>query len=541
MYQKLFVLSTIVFLWHSIIIDSAIALTWSVGRQIDTGVRQFVEISAEDLEDKIRGGLLAQLLGNLNGLPHENKYYNEPGNVLQYTPSLVNGAQTDDDTDIEWIYISAMQRDQVVLLSPKRITSLWKKHINTHIWCANLYARQLMDIGIDPPLTGNLALNPWSGFNISGQFICESFGLIAPGMPQTAARIGLNYTHVTIDAEPAQTTQLFTAMIAAAFFADDIDVILDAGLASVDPDSKILPIIKDVRLWYKQNTGDWRITRQLIRDKYTLYESRTRNQNGYELCTAATVAALLYGQGDLVNTLILAFNFGWDADNNAATAATIVGVIKGYRWMQQQGWEMKDIYRNTTRPSMPEDETITSFGDRIIEVAGCVITENGGSKVRRAGKDFYRIRVQEPANVETLPDSNERLVELRTKLKPQIEAGFADGATVRQQARAAYLVICLDMVNEFRSKDAGGWKRTLDALQEYPKLLDVLFNKSPGPAGDKLRAAALAAGLKKPFQRYNQSAALESIWHEVIALESPLITAEILPISSAVSLFSDER
>jgi hypothetical protein len=223
-----------------------------------------------------------------------------------------------------------------------------------------------------------------------------------------------------------------------------------------------------------------------------------RNQNGYELCTAATVAALLHGQGDLVNTLIHAFNFGWDADNNAATAATIVGVTKGHRWMRQQGWEIKDSYRNTTRPSMPEDETITGFGDRLIEVANRVIIENGGDKIRRDGKDFYRIRVQKPANVETLPDSKEQLANLRTKLKPQIEAGFADGATVRQRARAAYLAICLGFADRLRSKDTDRWKRVLNALEEYPKLLDVLFNKSPGPAGDKLRAAALAAGLKKP-------------------------------------------
>ena len=498
MFRKLFVSFAFCLLYYSFINTSTVAETGPIGEEIVAGAGRFVEISAEDLEDKIQGGLLAQLLGNLNGLPHENKYYNEPGNVEQYTPALADGARTDDDTDIEWVYISAMQRDRTVLLGPGRITALWKQHINDHIWCANLYTRQLIDIGIDPPLTGNLALNPWSGFNISGQFVCESFGLIAPGMPQTAARIGLNYTHVTIDAEPAQTTQLFTAMIATAFFTDEIDAILDAGLASVDSESGILPIIKDVRQWHKQHAGDWRTTRRLIRDKYTLYESRTRNQNGYELCTAATVAALLYGQGDLVNTLIHAFNFGWDADNNAATAATIVGVTKGLRWMRRQGWEIKDNYRNTTRPSMPEDETITGFGDRIIEVAGRVIIENGGSKILRAGKDFYRISVQKPVNVETLPDPDEQIAMLRTKLKTQIEAGFTDSATVTQQARAAYLAICLGLADGQRSKDADGWKQALNALEEYPKLLDVLFNKSPGPAGDKLRAAALDAGLKKP-------------------------------------------
>ena len=468
---------------------------------IDTGAGQFVEISAEVLEDKIRGGFLAQLLGNLNGLAHENKYYNEPGNVKHYTPALPEGARTDDDTDIEWVYITAMQRNRTVMLAPEQITLLWKNHINRHIWCSNLYVRRLMDIGIDPPLTGSIVLNPWANFNISGQFVCETFGLIAPAMPQTAARIGLNYTHVSIDGEPAQTTQLFTAMIATAFVTDNIDSILDAGLACIDPDSRILPIINDVRRWHKQYPNDWHTTRRLIRDKYTLYESRTRNQNGYELCTAATVAALLYGQGDLVNTLIHAFNFGWDADNNAATAATIVGVIKGHRWMQQQGWKIKDSYRNITRPSMPENETITSFGDRIIEVAGRVITENCGRKISRGGKIFYRISAQKPANVETLSSFGEQLAKLQSRLEPQIKVGLADGATAGQQARAAYLAICLGLVDSVSGKNPARWAQALSALQKCPQLLDVLFYKSPGPAGDKLRAAATAAGLKKPQQQ----------------------------------------
>jgi hypothetical protein len=458
----------------------------------------YIEIPAEALEDKIRGGLLAQLLGNLNGLPHENKYYDTPGNVTQYTPGLPNGARTDDDTDIEWVYILAMQQNRTTMLGPEQITGLWKKHINTHIWCSNLYVRRLMDIGLDPPLTGSLVLNPWANFNISGQFVCESFGLIAPAMPQSAARIGLHYTHVSIDGEPAQATQLFTSMIATAFVNDDIDVVLDAGVASIDPKSALVPIISDVRRWHRENPTDWRMTRRLVKEKYTLYESRTRNQNGYELCTAATVAALLYGDGDLVNTLIHAFNFGWDADNNAATAATIVGVIKGHRWMQRQGWQIKDRYRNTTRPSMPEDETITRFGDRIIDVARQVIVDNEGKTVRSDGRTYYRIHVQKPANVESLADLEEQLIWLRSEMKPCIEAGLADGAAVVARARAAYLAICLDLAGSVRSRQPDKWTGLLASLERYPELIGVLFYQSPGPAGDRLRDAALAAGLTKP-------------------------------------------
>jgi hypothetical protein len=393
-----------------------------------------------------------------------------------------------------------MQSAQTAMLQPEQITQLWKKHINSSIWCSNLYVRRLMDIGIDPPLTGNLALNPWAGFNISGQFVCETFGLIAPAMPQTAGRIGLNYTHVSIDGEPAQTTQLFTAMVATAFVSNDIENIIDAGLASIDPASSIAPIIADVRRWHKEHPNDWRTTRRLIRDKYTLYESRTRNQNGYELCTAATVAALLYGDGDLVGTLKHAFNFGWDADNNAATAAAIVGVTKGYRWMQQQSWTIQDRYRNTTRPGMPEDETITRFGDRIIEVARRVIVDNGGTIVEGNG-GVYRIRSQKPANIEKLASVDQRRAALCSQMKPQIEAGLADGAGAAEKARAAYLAICLGLAEPLLAENANRWKQALAALEQYPQVLNVLFSNSPGPAGDELRAFARAAGLTEPRER----------------------------------------
>ncbi|MFH1068821.1 MAG: hypothetical protein V1794_04290, partial [Candidatus Glassbacteria bacterium] len=174
-----------------------------------------VEMTEAELYDRIAGGLAAEILGNLNGLPHEFKYFEEPGSVEHYTPSLPNGARTDDDTDIEWVYICEMQRTGELFLPPETIAGLWKAHINRAIWSANAYARQLMEIGLVPPYTGRIALNPWSVFNISGQFVCESFGLISPAMPQAAATIGTHYTHVTIDGEPSQATQLFTAMIAA--------------------------------------------------------------------------------------------------------------------------------------------------------------------------------------------------------------------------------------------------------------------------------------------------------------------------------------
>src|SRR6185503_4595240 len=179
-------------------------------------------LTAEELEDKIRGGLLGQIFGNLNGLPHEFKYIEEPGKVETYTPSLPDGARTDDDTDIEWVYVAEMAASGRTFVPPARLAELWKANITKGIWCANLYARNLMDLGLEPPVTGRICLNPWSVFNISAQFVSEAFGLVAPGMPRTASKIGVHYTHVAVDGEPIQSTQFFTAMIALAFVEKDV-------------------------------------------------------------------------------------------------------------------------------------------------------------------------------------------------------------------------------------------------------------------------------------------------------------------------------
>lgn len=458
-------------------------------------------ISAEDLRDKIRGGLLGQILGNLNGLPHEMKYIDQPGNVTQYVPGLPEGARTDDDTDFEWVYVVQMQRENTILLPPERIAELWKNRINRRIYCSNQYARQLMDLGLRPPMTGRFALNPWADFNISGQFLCETFGLLAPGMPQTASRIGLNYTQVAIDLEPAQTTQLFTSMIAVAFFTSDVHEVLDAGVRAIDPRSQLHGIIDDVRRWHGEFPNDWRATRRRLKEKYSRYGGAMRDRNGYELNTASTIAALLYGRGDFAETLRSAFNFGWDCDNTAATAGTIVGVMKGYRWMLAQGWRIVDRYQNTTRENMPEDETITSFADRLIDLAEKVITEHGGERADVHGRTVYRIARQDCTSVVPLPRLEEQTGEIRASFSELFRRGRRDDATPEEKARATYVAICLGLADTEREKDPRAWQQGLAALNGFPNVVQAMFHHAPVPAGDRLRAKATAAGLARPPTR----------------------------------------
>lgn len=460
-----------------------------------------IHLPADALRDKIRGGLLGQILGNLNGLPHEMKYIGAPGNVTEYTPALPKGAWTDDDTDFEWVYLKVMQEEDCLLLPPQRIGRLWRERINKRIWCSNQYARQLMDLGIEPPLTGSTVLNPWADFNISGQFLCETFGLIAPAMPQKAAQIGLNYTRVAIGGEPAQTTQLFTSMIALAFVESDIQALLDAGLAAVDSNSAVAQIVKDVRSWHKEHPDDWHITRQLLKDKYSKHNGEMRDRNGYELNTGSVIAALLYGGDDFAKTLIAAFNFGWDADCNAATAGTIVGVMKGYRWMLAQGWSIVDRYQNTTRENMPSDETITSFADRLVDLAEKVIAEQGGQRLTTNGRITYQIDRQEPECIQRMESRETQTAALKERLQAEITRAIRQPASKQESARAAYYALCLDLAQSMRQEHPQQWSDALIALGAYGNVVQAIFHHSPTPLGDVLRAKATVAGLQKPAAR----------------------------------------
>jgi hypothetical protein len=454
-------------------------------------------IDQEILRDKIRGGLLAQMIANLNGLPHENRHVAEPGNVTEYTPNLAEGGRTDDDTDIEWIYIVAMQ-EQGFYIPYEKIPAIWKSTINRAIWSSNKFVRLLLDVNVPVELTGCGQVNPWASYNLAGQFVCETFALTAPGMPETAAKLGTYYLRIIVDAEPLQTTQLFDSMIATAFLTNQIETILDAGLAAVDPKSKVYEIVVNVRKWHSENPNDWQKTRKLIHDTYTQQNDKIRDFNGFELNCAATIGAILYGKGDFIETSKHAFNFGWDADNVAATAGTLVGVLQGEKWLRGQGWNIKDVYKNTTRDNMPMDETITSFGDRLIELAEKNIIEHGGRIFEQNGKNIVEIPAENPVNVL----SAEKLLKRQNEIRQKIESEILDSIQTEQPpeilARNAFLAVCLHFDQKIKNQYPSEWQRLSESLRTQEILLEYIYHKAVQPVASVFQKKFDNAGFISP-------------------------------------------
>jgi ADP-ribosylglycohydrolase len=367
-------------------------------------------ISEEELLDKISGFWLGQIVGNYMGFPFENLYVDEPIPMLVdriythaddetlkinrddlrgYIPiftAAVEGAFSDDDTDIEFVTLHAVEKYGLDITHAE-ITEMWKKHINRKIWVANRTARELMAQGLVAPDTGRKENNR-NWYQIDPQLVNEIWSAFYPGMTKKAAERALWGARITNDDWGTHPTIAYGAMISAAFFEKDTEKLVQRAIEAVPNEGPFAEGIRDVVKWHKQN-ADWRVTRQKIHDKYYRYKKGDYEapvsvvsslQNG--LCG---IMAVLYGEGDFMKTVGIGVSAGYDCDNQAATLGGLIGVLHGAgcipdRLMKSKYWKepFNNQYVNYTRDELPIITPITEIVDRIAAVAKTAILDNGG-------------------------------------------------------------------------------------------------------------------------------------------------------------------
>jgi hypothetical protein len=154
--------------------------------------------------------------------------------------------------------------------------------------------------------------------------------------------------------------------------------------------------------------------------------------------------------------------------------------MDGYRKMLSdndrfsQPWQIVDRYKNVTRENMPEDETITSFADRIIELFEMVNEEKGGSKEVKNNVMVYLIPIEQPAPVLPIYSIEEQKKSLQKEFEQQIEDDLTDGGR-EERARAAYLAVCLDMDDRLSKSYKKEWKMACYDLSGYWKIMNNIF------------------------------------------------------------------
>lgn len=387
-------------------------------------------ITHDELMDKLSGFWIGQLLGNYIGFPFENKYVEEPVPILVdrvYTagydgdpelminsrdrrghiPVLVSalrGAFSDDDTDIEFVTLHAVEKYGLDITYPE-ITQMWKTHINDFIWVANREARNLMDQGLVAPDTGRKENNKhW--FQIDPQLVNEIWSAFYPGMTQKAAERALWGARITNDDWGTHPTIAYGAMISAAFFEKDVRKLVDIGIQAVPNEGPFAEGIRDVVKWHSE-FDDWRDTRAKIHEKYYAYKKGSYEAPVSVVSSLANgltgIMAVLYGEGDFMKTVGIATSAGYDCDNQAATTAGLIGVLNGLSGMGEaavkltkelplrDAWDkpFNDRYVNISRDEIKLRTPISEIVERIGAVAKTAILENGGRMEVRDGETVY--------------------------------------------------------------------------------------------------------------------------------------------------------
>lgn len=379
--------------------------TFTAFSQQDDVDQKIYKIKVSELRDKIAAAWIGQMVGNIYGLPHENKYVSAPGPEkwpYGYTKNLdklkqYNGAFSDDDTDVEYMYLLQMEKYGSEP-SYNQLKDAWMYHIRDRVWLANRGALGLMHFGFTPPFTGDKNINPhW--YQIDPQLINEIWAFTAPGMVNYAAEKSAWAARITSDDWGIEPTIQYGAMYAAAFFEKDIRKLIDIGLKELPPQGRYAATVKEMIALYDKFPDDWKSAWQAMAEKYYINEAdMTKTIWNANLNGACGILAMLYGNGDFQRTLDLSCAMGFDADNQAATIAGLMGVMYGMKGIPKElylpvdGWKLpfNDTYINITRYDLP-DASINSIIDRTLKTCIDLVTSHGGSLSGRGNKAILSI------------------------------------------------------------------------------------------------------------------------------------------------------
>ncbi len=322
------------------------------------------------------------MVANHSGLELQGVWLDEPGPGDEIELLFPEQWSTDDDTHVEWLDLHIFE---VYGIDPADadIAHEWQLHLNNDIWVATRRARDLMDDGVLPPQTGSAELNPEGVWSMDAQLETELFGLISPGLPEVARVRARRFAEVTNSGLAVDVSAFYADLYAEAFMESDLDWLLDRALANEPEGSEVRAIVDTVRGWHAE-LDDWRDTRANIRHAY----DNDPQWWGSRVNFAVTIMALLYGDGDMIDTINIAGLAGWDADNNMTTAAGLLGVIAGFDGLPASFRSATDVYFNQDLTGdLPEFDSVANIAARTQRVGEAVLFQNGA----RTEGDVYRI------------------------------------------------------------------------------------------------------------------------------------------------------
>ena len=362
-----------------------------------------ITLSKEELKDKIKGAWAAQTIGCTYGGPTEFSYKKRiiPDSVeIQWSDSMMHYWMTKipglyDDVYMDLTFVDVFQKEG--LDAPASSHAKAYAEADYMLWHANQQGRYNILHGMMPPESGHWLNNPHAD-DIDFQIEADFAGIMAPGMPNSAAEVCDKIGHIMNYGDGYYGGVLVAGMYSAAFVEKDIKLVVDKGLALVPKEATFYQCITDVITWYKQYPADWKYVWGLIEEKWGedvgCPDGAAQEFNiDAKINSAYVVMGLLYGEGNFEKTMEISTRCGQDSDCNPATAAGVLATMIGYnnipdKWSKGLAYIEDMDFKYTTMSLNTTYKTSFDQALGMIERGGGIVTETE-----------VKIKVQEPVAV----------------------------------------------------------------------------------------------------------------------------------------------
>jgi hypothetical protein len=356
-------------------------------------------ISVEDYVDKMKAGWIGQMAGVGWGGPTEFHYRGEiiPEDKMPvWKPEMINQFRQ-DDIYVEMTFLRTLELHGMDVSI--RQAGIDFANSGYPLWHANNEGRTLLRRGIAPPDSGHPEFNKHAD-DIDYQIEADYAGLIAPGMPNVAIRLGETFGRLMNYGDGLYGGQFIGGMYAEAFFETDMEKIVRAGLACIPQGSQYAECIRDVLAWHQQHPDTWQKTWQLVEAKYQDnpdYRRFSCDKGAFNIDAkingAYIVIGLLYGNRDPDQTIIIATRCGQDSDCNPSNAGGILFTTIGFKNLPAR-------FTSALDPEGKFSHTPYNF-PTLVEVSKKLVRESvtrAGGKVEKdaGGREVFVIPVRQP-------------------------------------------------------------------------------------------------------------------------------------------------
>jgi hypothetical protein len=399
----------------------------------------FRRLSVNQYVDKMKAGWIGQMVGVGWGGPTEFRWRGKiipEDKMPKWRPRRVNQFRQ-DDIYVEMTFLRTLE--VYGLDASIRQAGIDFANSGYELWHANNAGRTNLRNGIAPPDSGHPKFNSHAD-DIDYQIEADYAGLISPGLPNSGIRLGEVFGRLMNYGDGLYGGQFVAGMYAEAFFETDMEKVVRSGLRCIPEGSQYHECIGDVLKWYKQFPNDWQKTWQLVEQKYndnSDYRKFACEKGDFNIDAkingAYIVIGLLYGKGDLDETIIISTRCGQDSDCNPSNAAGVLFTSIGFS-------KLPDRFTSALKEESKFSHTPYNF-PMLVDVCEklareVVLKEGGRVEEDENGCETFVLPVQEP-NPSALeqcwepgPASNTRFTkEERGRIAPPGTVPLFDGKT----------------------------------------------------------------------------------------------------------------